>query len=623
MKYKLKRIVFVMVGLMAYMAGRAEGVVTPPGEGTYLHIGGIAYKVTSSSPRTVTVTNKYDTNTQVGVQKTYTGNVVIPDTIIYSDVFGSWKYAVTSIDNNAFQYGSGMTALTIPKTVASISSTAFTNATGLSSLTIEDGSSSIAISLPNSPLTNLYIGRNVTTYGAFKGATNLMLTLGGQVNEVNDGIFQGANNLNSIVFPEHVTRIGHQAFKDCTSLKYISMPKTIHMIYYYAFENCSSLEKMFIPKSVNTVAPYSFQGCTSLKTFIIEDGENELTMGAADSEQSPFANCPIDSLYLGRNIQKKFNGFWGQDLTKVTIGDGVTKIVAGMFSGCSKLTDVQFGKNISSIGENMFYGCSSLETIDLTSKLNQISYKSFSGCTNLKEVILPSNLGMIYYNAFEYCSSLEKIIIPKSVNLVAPYSFQNCTSLKTFIIEDGENELIMGLADSEQSPFANCPIDSLYLGRNIQKKFNRFFGQELTKVTLGKNVTNVLDNIFSVSKKIACVYPLWEQPISITRNVFPADVYTNATLFVPNGTIPNYQATAAWNEFANIVETKTTPDTPSIKKGDLNGDGVVSITDVVMIIDVIAGTITDANQVAAADVNGDGSVTITDCVAAIDLIAQQ
>lgn len=62
---------------------------------------------------------------------------------------------------------------------------------------------------------------------------------------------------------------------------------------------------------------------------------------------------------------------------------------------------------------------------------------------------------------------------------------------------------------------------------------------------------------------------------------------------------------------------------PVVTKGDLNNDGSVSISDVVLIIDVIAGTITDANQVAAADVNGDGDVSITDCVAAIDLIAAQ
>ncbi len=72
-----------------------------------------------------------------------------------------------------------------------------------------------------------------------------------------------------------------------------------------------------------------------------------------------------------------------------------------------------------------------------------------------------------------------------------------------------------------------------------------------------------------------------------------------------------------------VLKWQAGAEEPDVKKGDLNGDGRVSITDIVMIIDVIAGTITNANQVAAADVNGDGKVSITDCVAAIDLIAAQ
>lgn len=62
---------------------------------------------------------------------------------------------------------------------------------------------------------------------------------------------------------------------------------------------------------------------------------------------------------------------------------------------------------------------------------------------------------------------------------------------------------------------------------------------------------------------------------------------------------------------------------PEVTLGDLNNDGTINITDVVLIIDVMAGLITDAYQVAAADVNGDGSVNITDCVATIDLMAAQ
>lgn len=65
-----------------------------------------------------------------------------------------------------------------------------------------------------------------------------------------------------------------------------------------------------------------------------------------------------------------------------------------------------------------------------------------------------------------------------------------------------------------------------------------------------------------------------------------------------------------------------TPE-PEVTKGDMNGDGTFSITDVVLIIDVIAGFITDESRMAVADVNNDGSITITDCVATIDLIAAQ
>ena len=70
-----------------------------------------------------------------------------------------------------------------------------------------------------------------------------------------------------------------------------------------------------------------------------------------------------------------------------------------------------------------------------------------------------------------------------------------------------------------------------------------------------------------------------------------------------------------------VLQWQLEASEPEVAKGDLNDDGKVSITDIVMIIDVIAGTITDANKVAVADVNGDGNVSITDCVAAIDLIA--
>ena len=57
--------------------------------------------------------------------------------------------------------------------------------------------------------------------------------------------------------------------------------------------------------------------------------------------------------------------------------------------------------------------------------------------------------------------------------------------------------------------------------------------------------------------------------------------------------------------------------TPGIK-GDVNGDGTVDISDIVAVINTIAG---DATFQATADVNGDGTVDISDVVKVINILA--
>ena len=54
--------------------------------------------------------------------------------------------------------------------------------------------------------------------------------------------------------------------------------------------------------------------------------------------------------------------------------------------------------------------------------------------------------------------------------------------------------------------------------------------------------------------------------------------------------------------------------------GDANGDGNVTITDAVAVVDYILGNAPEGFNVEAADVNNDGNVNITDAVAIVDII---
>lgn len=101
-----------------------------------------------------------------------------------------------------------------------------------------------------------------------------------------------------------------------------------------------------------------------------------------------------------------------------------------------------------------------------------------------------------------------------------------------------------------------------------------------------------------------------ENVCTIPENCFSEYVYNNATLYVPQGTLSDYNNTDYWYYFINIVEGEPT----GIEKASLSrvkviaNDGFISISD----IDEskqIAIYQTDGKQVATAKAyNGSASV---------------
>ena len=70
--------------------------------------------------------------------------------------------------------------------------------------------------------------------------------------------------------------------------------------------------------------------------------------------------------------------------------------------------------------------------------------------------------------------------------------------------------------------------------------------------------------------------------MSYVSNVFDGVSTDSCTLYVPKGTLESYHFTALWNSFLNIVEGGD-----SNIRGDLNGDGIVDVEDVNVLINII------------------------------------
>ena len=140
--------------------------------------------------------------------------------------------SVTSIENYAFQYCSGLTSITIPNSVTSIGEGAFDGCSGLTSITI-----------PNS------------------------------VTSIEDYAFQYCSGLTSITIPNSVTSIGYYAFHKCSGLTSITIGSGVTRIGDAAFDGVD------IPTVISLIEnPFKITGKTSYYRTFTQNTFNNATL---------------------------------------------------------------------------------------------------------------------------------------------------------------------------------------------------------------------------------------------------------------------------------------------------------------------------------------------------------
>jgi len=246
-------------------------------------------------------------------------------------------------------------------------------------------------------------------------------------------------------------------------------------------------------------------------------------------------------------------------------GYKVIWILRGAFSDCKNLTSVELPEHIDSIGSIAFADCTSLVSINIPNSVTAINNMAFRDCKSLKTIEIPKSVIRMYTGTFEN-SGLTKIEIPSSIDKIPSIFCKGCEYLKEVIIPKSITEI-------NNRAFQDCPAL--------------------------ESVTSFIEDPFPIDE-------------SIFRN--GDELWTSATLYVPKGCKEKYESTQGWLLFQKIEEME---DSAPTGKGDVNGDGSVNGTDLVMLANIVLGK---QAETKAADVNGDNSVNGTDMVALANII---
>lgn len=124
-----------------------------------------------------------------------------------------------------------------------------------------------------------------------------------EIVEVENGVeticscaFNGSKNLQRVIIPDSVTKIGDYAFAVCPMLNCVSLGNGVQIIGNGAFSSCAALKEIEFPHSLERIEWSAFFNCTSLINVAIPFG----TIYIGDEA---FGECALKSIYIPETVK--------------------------------------------------------------------------------------------------------------------------------------------------------------------------------------------------------------------------------------------------------------------------------------------------------------------------------
>ncbi len=571
----------------------------------------------------------------------------ITDNIRYADT-----YLVEATDKNLSQY-------TIKAGTRFVGEDAFKGCSAFQSIEI--------------PNTVTYIGNS-----AFQGCSSLTsVTIPNSVMSIGNSAFQGCSSLTSVTIPNSVTSIEQDVFFDCSSLTSVTIPNNVMSIGKGAFYGCSSLTSVTIPNSVTSIGNSAFQGCSSLTSVSIGNSVTSIGKYAFSGSSS------MTSVTIPNSVMSIGEGAFSlcSSLTSVTIPNSVTSIGENAFSGCSSLTDIYFDGMETQWGQvskgqywkpdatKVHWRCTVTFNANGHGTAPAAQTGLWSSESKATEPVAPTASGVVFTGWYTNAACSTKwdfstpvpsdmtlyagwenllLLADNTANDIAPYNGQKCSvtlSGRTLYKDGTWNTLCLPFAvtdgdATDDISFSGTPLEGAVVkildSSSSAKSTLTLNFSSATSITAGtpcivrwektdNNAGNYDHNLYEPTFNGVIInnelHPVDQTAVDFTGSFSPVSIeagdrsvlYLDASnsLFYPNTAMTIGSCRACFQLADGLF---------NFDLGDVNGDGIITVTDVMMLVNSILGHVNNNFITANADVNNDNNITITDVMVLVNNI---
>ena len=269
--------------------------------------------------------------------------------------------SVVNIGESSFSGCTSLVSITIPKNVETIGKNAFYNCTKLSEIVwnakkipdftsgnyvfykaghngdginviFGDGVERIpsyafypsSSSNDNPKITNINIGKNVTSIGTYAFGNNQYITeiiIPDSVTNISNYAFYYCTKLENIKLGAGLKIIGSNSFSYCKGVKNLNIPEGVTKIDSWAFSSCSNLKEITLPSSLTNIGNYAFYSDNNLTSVLYNGNETNWAKITIGSNNTPLTNATKNYFWYVTYVDEN-----GEKIHKDTVTNNETVI---------------------------------------------------------------------------------------------------------------------------------------------------------------------------------------------------------------------------------------------------------------------------------------------------------